>query len=98
MLVVPCTSDFSSSVTANCNNNNNTLYIIARSGDLPGKLIGVLLHVIRVDEPVYKLELQGENALWRHKWVSLTEKGGVLTKTAAESLAACDKQACTAFN
>ena len=46
-----------------------------------------------IGEPVYQFKFNGEIALWRQKWVILTDKiDGVIPQTAAEALAACDKQ------
>jgi hypothetical protein len=48
-----------------------------------------------IAEPLYQFKLDGEIALWKHKWVSrLTDRSdSVIPQTAAEGLAACDKRA-----
>lgn len=70
--------------------------IIAQSAEISLHLTDHLLrrYGCITGEPVYQFKLHGEIALWRQKWVSLTDKtDGFIPQTAAESLAACDKQA-----
>ena len=73
--------------------------IIVKSVDIHTHIFDHLLkryhNIFNVIEPAYQFKLQGEIALWRHKWVTLQAERPEddIPQTVATGLAACDESA-----